>query len=209
MIDAPVAARPPWWERRAEKRVLGGTDAQAIIGVPKYRTLAAIYDELVLGRQEERTKEQLRALERGKREEPRVRAMYLEACSEQVILRPADLIIAHGQYDFATCSPDDITVGGRLVEYKTVNRWSPDWKGGPPLHYLAQVLWNLWVMDLQEADLWAAFGEDKKNPETGEWEFPIRNSYRHRIVRDAEMDRRFEVLGEHFWRVHIIGRRRP
>lgn len=185
---------------RGERR-LGGTDAAGLLGLGKYSNPLKTYRRIVEGVVEKPNAK----MQRGTRYEPTVRDLYVKATDATLLVLPGKVMM-HPDFPWATCSPDAITDGEVLGELKTNNRWS-NWSryGVVPEDYVTQCLWNLWVLDMREAHLFAAFGTDDE--ETGE--FHITDTGMWRIERDPEMDAVFEDVGGRFWRQHIEARRPP
>lgn len=182
-------------------RRLGGTAAAKLLGVSPHGNPADVYAEVALGIETPTNA----AMERGKRYEQVVRQAYREAegvqCLEWVT---QPVVFEHDRFAWATCSPDDVTVGLRLVEYKTVNAWArASWDEAPPIQYTLQVLWSMWVGDLRDGHLYAAFGEDVGS------EFRIDGFRLYHFERDAEMERTFAEVGADFWARHVVARKPP
>jgi len=114
------------------------------------------------------TREQLAARMTGQLEpKPKSRAMargnFLEAgvadwLAEDKCLTYDETASAatyqHDEFDWATYNPDKITVGGELVEIKTVtdrateNGWGRAGTDRIPLYYAAQVMWGMGILQL-------------------------------------------------------------
>lgn len=183
------------------KRRIGGTAAAKLLGVSPYGNASDVYAEVALGIEVAPNA----AMNRGSAYEALVRQAYRAAegvqCMEWVT---QPVVLEHDRYAWATCSPDDVTVDLRLVEYKTVNSWArSSWDDAPPISYTLQVLWNMWVGDLRDGHLYAAFGEDVGS------EFRIDGFRLYRFERDAEMERTFAEVGGDFWARHVVARRPP
>lgn len=187
------------------ERRLGATDAAPLLGVGKYGTPLSVFERVVLGKQKKASRQMLR----GTRVEPEVRRRYQLATGaefQQFVSRP--LIVEHPTLEWATCSPDDVTVGDVLVEYKSASRWSKGWNP-VPVDYVMQVLYALWVTQLERAHLFVCFGADVKN-EAGEDDFLIgREEGPFLFTRDAELEAVFERVGGAFWRNHVLPRIPP
>lgn len=176
-------------------RRLGATDAAKLLGVSKYGGPLEVYERVVLGKQVKANKQMLR----GTREEPRVRAMYqVETGAEFMVWPQHPLVLEHDACPWATFSPDDITVDLRMCEYKTASVWAKGWSDGPPTDYVLQCQWGMWVANLKECDLFAAFGSDVGD------EFHVERTQCWRFTPDAELQALFAEVGEAFWRNHIL-----
>jgi len=188
------------------ERRLGASDAASLLEVGKYGDPLSVFGRVVLGKQKKPTKQMLR----GIRVEPEVRRRYQASTGAefmQFVSRP--LIVEHPTLEWATCSPDDITVDGTLCEYKSASRWAKGWESGPPLDYCMQCLWSLWVTGLERAHLFVCFGADVKD-ESGADDFLIgREEGPFLFTRDAELEATFEQVGGAFWRNHVVPRIPP
>lgn len=185
-------------------RRLGATDAAKLLGVSKYGGPLDVYRRIVEGVDAKVNKQ----MARGTKYEPEVRRRYVEATGAQLqvfVARP--LIVEHPAHHWATSSPDDITVDGVLAEYKTTSRWARGWGDGPPIDYVLQCQWSLWVTGLETAHLYAAFGEDGDKTRPGE--FFIETAHLYTLRRDAELCDIFADVGERFWRTCIEAKQPP
>lgn len=188
----------------ATERRLGATDAAKLLNVSKYGGPLDVFNRLVLGIDAKVNKQ----MQRGTKYEPEVRRRYVEATGaqlQQFVARP--FIVEHPMHAWATCSPDDITADGVLAEYKTTSRWAKGWSDGPPIDYVLQCQWSLWVTGLKRAHLYAAFGEDGDKTRPGE--FFIERCQLYELRRDDELCEIFAEVGERFWRTHIESRVAP
>lgn len=182
-------------------RRIGGTDISALLGLNPYRGPRSVYDRIVLGIQEPgnvRT-------QRGSREEPRIRSMWVE--STGAILEPHPGIIQHPAYDFATVSPDDLgELHGKraTIDYKSVSvwgrkKWGDDLTDAAPEHISCQLHWAMEVTGRDLGLIGAAFGEDLPDGS-----FDIRELCTYIIQRDDEISARLLGVAERFWNEHIL-----
>ena len=187
----------------ATERRIGATDCAKLLGVSKYGGPLDVYKRLVLGVDVKPN----RQMARGTRYEPEVRRRYVEETGAELQLWVAPVIIEHPQYTWATCSPDNITTDDTLVEFKTASRWAKGWSDAPPIDYVLQVQWSLWVAGLKSAHLYAAFGEDGDAAHEGE--FYIERCQLFTLRADAELQEIFAGVGGAFWRNHIEAKQPP
>lgn len=180
-------------------RRLGATDAARLLGVSKYGNALDVYRRVVEGRAAKPN----RQMQRGTREEPRVLRLYLEATGAELQQHVVPLILEHPQHAWATSSPDAVTVEGVLVELKTASVWAKGWVDGPPVDYVLQCAWSMWVGDFPECHLFAAFGSDVGD------EFHVERTALYRLARDPDLEAEFIRVGEAFWRNHVVPRIPP
>lgn len=183
------------------ERRLGATDAAKLLGVSKYGNAADVYARVVLGIEAKPSK----PMARGIAYEPVVRVLYrAEKSCEFMRWVTSPVVLQHPTYEWATSSPDDVTTDGRLVDYKTVSRWAaPSWADGPPIDYVLQMLWGMWVGGFESCDLYAAFGDDIGD------EFRIDYCKTYEFRRDPELEAEFIEVGAAFWRDHVVPRVPP
>ncbi len=182
-------------------RRIGGTDISCLLGLNKYRDALDVYERIVLGRDEPPNERMLRGL----REEPRIRAMFVERMG--IELEPHPGVIRHPEHEFATVSPDDFATIERVpscCEYKSVSVWAAkaygdDGTDAAPDDYACQVHWSMAVANRPQAFLFAAFGEDV-TPE----QFDVKFTRLYRFQRDADIERRLLKAGEFFWNQHVL-----
>jgi len=182
-----------------QERRIGGTDAAQLLGLSKHGNARDVYERIVNCVNEPMNPR----MARGIAIEPEVRRRCLEANPGlSTLWTPEPWIVRHNSHDFATCSPDDVTDCGRLLEYKTASVFSAKRWGatsGVPSEYLVQVLWNLWVTQLRSAILYVAFGVDGDNGE-----FEITECRQYGVTRDEEMESTFADVGAKFWNENIL-----
>jgi predicted phage-related endonuclease len=177
-------------------RRLGATDAAKLLNVSKYGDALDVYRRVVEGR----TTKPNAQMARGTREEPRVLRMYVEATGAELQQFVMPVICEHPDHPFATSSPDAVTVDGVLVELKTASLWAKGWHDGPPIDYVLQVAWSLWVTGLKRAHLFCAFGSDVRGDVPS---FAIERTQLWSFSRDAELESEFAEVGGRFWREHV------
>lgn len=194
------------------QRRLGASDAAPLLGLSKYATTADVYARIVLGRKTKETPQ----MARGKKYEPEVRRRYIERTGAQMqIFASRPLIVQHPRLEWATVSPDDLTVDGLLCEYKTASRWAKGWvdpdtnEDTVPIDYVLQVAWGLWVTGLSRAHLYVLFGEDGKDAAGAPTFEPGREAGPFVFTRDAELEAAFEEVGAHFWTHHVLAKVPP
>ena len=183
-------------------RRIGATDAAPLLGVGKWANARDIYERIVNGVHAPENA----AMRRGTRAEPAVRARYAAESGATMMVLPGK-VFAHDVHEWATCSPDDISLDldgrpSRLVEYKTASRWV-GWGEEPPADYVLQCQWGLWVLGLDLAVLYVSFGEDVgdewRTTGIGQWLFHA----------DAELQATFLEVGGAFWRSHVLTKTPP
>lgn len=136
------------------RRVLGGTDAAAILGLSPWRTPYQVWLEKT-GRLEPQPPNN--DMRRGTDLEPLVAKMYAERTGAR--LRQAKKL-RHHKYPQLGGHPDrwaQINGGRRLVELKTTlwfdRHWGPDGSDQVPAHYAAQCIHYAAVSGTREIDL--------------------------------------------------------
>ena len=177
-------------------RRLGATDAAKLLGVSRYGDALDVYRRLVEGR----TLKPNKQMQRGTREEPRVLRMYQEATGAELQQHVMPLICEHPEHHWATSSPDAVTTDGTLVELKTASVWAKGWADGPPVDYVLQVAWSLWVTGLERGHLFVALGSDRD----GGTRFDVERTALYRFTRDAELEAEFARVGHEFWTRHVV-----
>lgn len=183
-------------------RRIGGSDISALMDCNPYRDSLDVFNRIVLGFDQPSSPR----MERGNREEPRVRGMYVERTGAK--LEPHPGIIQSKRYEFATISPDDIaTVDGERIclEYKTVSiwtakSWGDDGSDMVPQHYALQAYWSLAVNEIQRGHLFAAFGEDLSD---GSFDIKFCRLY-PLFVRDLDIEAAMYARADAFWRNHVL-----
>ena len=140
---------PQWLEER--RRVIGGSDVAAIMGMNPWKTAYRVYQEK---RKEVEDWQGNQATDWGKRMEPALRQWYSDVTGRPV--RLPDKIIVSGKYPFMGASLDGYTDDGRIVEIKTA-RSGKDW-GEPgtnqiPDYYAVQVHHYMTITGFQVADI--------------------------------------------------------
>ena len=187
--------------KTTKDRRVGATDAAPLLGLGKWANARDVYERIVHNvRRPENA-----AMRRGTKAEPLVRSLYREAHPEvelmAVVVRP--FILEHPDYVWATYSPDDLG-DGLAVEYKTASRWVR-WGGTPPVDYVLQCQWGMWVAGVSRAHLFVSFGEE--DAPGGEW--VTHSTALWDFTADAELQAEFARVGAHFWEFHVEGRRPP
>lgn len=192
------------------ERLISGTRIGKILGVSPYGNARDIFEEIVNGISDPPNI----YTERGNAMEPIIRSLY---CARSgAVPQPKLTIVAHPDWHWATCSPDDIvSIDGRLVvpDYKSASIWTKRNYGQEmtdqvPMHYLTQVAWNTWVCGAQAGELFVAFGEDDKD-ESGQPTFQIKFTRRYVIERDKDLENMMFEAAKQFWDNHIVPKVAP
>lgn len=129
-------------------------------------------------------------MRRGLDAEPRLRKAYVEAYGAVLCERPEKWIVQHPTLQWATVSPDDATVDGVLVEYKSTSVFARHKYGDaesdevPPL-YALQVQWGMEILNLDTCHLFVGFGRDFED--NGEHKFLYEETRRFVVPRDREL----------------------
>jgi putative phage-type endonuclease len=141
--------REEWLQIR--KTGLGGSDAPAALGISKWKTPYALWQEK---RGEAAPVPENWSMRWGTTIEPLLRQHYADITGREVFM--AESIVRHPKYEWMICTPDGGTADQRLIEIKT-SRSSEGW-GEPgtdqiPQAYLIQVQHSLCVTALPVADV--------------------------------------------------------
>lgn len=186
-------------------RCIGATDIAKILGVSVYGKARDVFARVVLGDEVKRNK----AMGRGNREEPGIRARYIAETGAEMLWSDYDKphIFRHpsGRFWFCTYSPDDITTEGLVVDYKSASVWNKKWKSGPPIDYVLQMQWAMLVTGASSAVLYCLFGEDKNNFS----EFLPSHTELFSFERDEQLIVDCRDAAELFWKRHIETRVEP
>lgn len=135
---------------------IGGSDAAAILGLSKWKTPLAVWQEK---RGEVAPQDDNEAMLWGRVLEPVIRQQYAERTGRTV--RIPDTLIRHGSRDWMIANLDGMTDDGRVVEIKT-SRVAAGW-GEPgtdevPQEYLLQVQHYMAVTGFAVADIAVLIG---------------------------------------------------
>jgi len=149
-LGNPEVESPEWYALRAG--TIGGSSIAAVMGWSPWQTRAGL-GELIAAKSFDNVKLS-RAMRRGQILEPAI-AAWLAEDKGLTYDEDASLgIYAHDDFDWATYSPDKITVGGELVEIKTVtdraeaNGWGRAGTDKIPIYYAAQCMWGMGLLRL-------------------------------------------------------------
>lgn len=169
------------------RNFVGGSDIAKIIGVSKFGTTYELYLEK---RGEIPPKQQeAKVLQRGKRLEPAIVAMYMDE-TDSAVTYPGRLIIGdepwkRGSFD-AERTEERIGVEAKSVsEYVPRHEWGPAGSDDVPKDYLAQTLWYLGLSKWDRFDVAALLGAD---------DFRI-----YPIYPDLELFQAMEAQAREFW----------
>lgn len=141
--------RDAWLKER--RTGLGGSDAPAALGLSRWKTPYALWQEK---RGEIIETPDNWAMRWGRTMEPELRQHYADITGREVFM--AESIVRHPKHEWMFCTPDGGTADKRLIEIKTAR--STDGWGEPgsdqiPQAYLIQVQHSLCVTALPVADV--------------------------------------------------------
>lgn len=188
-------------------RKIGGTDIACLFHLNRYgRGPRAVYERIVEGKDTESNP----AMERGMREEPRIRQLFVERTG--LVLEPHPGIIESPDYEFAIVSPDDFThdAGEPLtLEYKSVSiwsakKWGDDSTDALPEDYAMQLHWAMAITKRPAGRLFAAFGEDLEGGI-----FDIKFTRLYYLRRDPDIESALLRRAAWFWENHIVKKVSP
>jgi len=133
------------------RKLIGGSDVAAILGLSPFRTAYQVYQEK---RKEVEDWKGNEATDWGSRLEPVIRQWYSDTTGRSV--KVPDKLLVHPKYPFMGASLDGFTDDGRVVEIKTA-RSGKDW-GEPgtnqiPDYYAVQVHHYMTITGFQVADI--------------------------------------------------------
>lgn len=133
------------------RKLIGGSDVAAILGLSPFRTAYQVYQEK---RKEVEDWKGNEATDWGSRLEPAIRQWYSDTTGRSV--KVPDKLLVHPKYPFMGASLDGFTDDGRVVEIKTA-RSGKDW-GEPgtnqiPDYYAVQVHHYMTITGFQVADI--------------------------------------------------------
>lgn len=186
------------------KRKLGATDLAALFRLNPWSTQLDVWERIVNGKESESTP----AMERGKRMEPVLRALYASETGAQVEPRDYEQswVIHSDSYGFACCSPDDFAVSGdgRLVtvDYKSANIWTAKKWGYPPDglpdQYLIQLAWQMAIGSKDHAELFVGFGVDESDGS-----FTLKSTRLYKVERDLELESKMLERAAWWWATYV------
>lgn len=191
----------------APQHRIGGTQIAKILGMSKYGGPRAAYDYIVHDKQQKASK----LMDRGSREEPRVREMFVKETGAVLLPYPGRDVV-NQKYAYASISPDDFALlrgADFTIDYKTVSIWAQHQWGeaidAVPVHYALQLRWAMMVTEKPKAALYAAFGEDLDDFS----KFAIRTCRLYELERDLEIEAAMQTMAERFWVDHVLANNRP
>jgi putative phage-type endonuclease len=149
--------RDAWLKER--RSGIGGSDAPAALGLSKWKTPYALWQEK---RGEAADTPDNWAMRWGRTMEPELRQHYADITGREVFV--ADGIVRHPKHEWMFCTPDGGTGDGRLIEIKTARTtegWGEPGTDQIPQAYLIQVQHSLCVTALPIADvLLGTYGQE-------------------------------------------------
>lgn len=145
-MSAVLATIPD--EQHDRQKLLGGSDAAAILGISPWRTPLQVYLDKVEPRSLELDHNKARIFARGKRMEPYV--VDLLAAEEGLTIVGRGNRYRDPELPFLAAEIDAETHDGRNVEIKTVSpfkafEWGEEQTDSIPVHYTAQAMHGLMV----------------------------------------------------------------
>lgn len=186
-------------------RGIGATDVAKVLGVSVYGKARDVFARMMDGTELKRNK----AMDRGNREEPKIRERYVLETGAKMLWsdysKPHIFRHPSERYWYCTCSPDDITAEGFVVDYKSASIWNKKWKNGPPIDYVLQLQWAMFVTGATKSALYAAFGQDSKDYS----EFSLSHTELFEFERDDQLIADAANACELFWKNHVETRIEP
>ena len=186
---------PRWHEVR--KLGFGGSEIATLAGQNPWDTPYALIARK-LGYLPD--KEETNPMRFGKKLEPVVAQWFGEENPEYKV-RKVNAVLQHPKYPFALASLDRLAVRPKVdesvLECKTTSeRYLSEWKEGVPSYYQLQVLWYLFVTNLDQAFIAALVGREyiqhaiQKDPEIEDYLIEIAAQYwellQHRELPDPD-----------------------
>lgn len=176
-------------EVELRRRGLGASEIAAILGVNPWRSALDVY----LSKTGRKTERSSARTDLGHRIEPVIRDWYIDRqgeCSWEV---PTTLV--HPELPWAMATPDCLLHLGerqKLAEFKMVgHRIRPHWTSGVPGYVVTQVLWQMFVTGIHDADVAVWFGLEEDDQDV----IPVRY--------DAALVEEIRIVAEHFWHYHV------
>lgn len=147
---------------RDRSTYIGGSDIAKILGVSKFGTA---YELFLEKRGEIGAKpEQLKVLNRGKRLEPAIVAMYADETGATVTYPGRQLTGAEpwmaGSFDAERHDEPCIIEAKSVSEFIPRSEWGPAGSDDVPKDYLAQAMWYMGIANVQRCDIAALLGAD-------------------------------------------------
>ena len=162
---------------------IGASEIAAIAGLNPY---ASPWD--VWARKTGRMPEVTAPMEWGLRLEPAIRQAYVDHTGNTVAVPPSSLF--HREAPWARATPDGFVLDGdrrvAVVQTKNVGTWvERQWNEAPPAYVQLQEQWELYVTELERADVAALIGGS---------DFRI-----YTVHRDDTVIADLVTIGEEFW----------
>lgn len=133
------------------RKLIGGSDVAAILGLSPFRTAYQVYQEK---RKEVEDWKGNEATDWGSRLEPAIRQWYSDTTGRSV--KVPDKLLVHPKYPFMGASLDGFTDDGRVVEIKTARsgkNWGEPETNQIPDYYAVQVHHYMTITGFQVADI--------------------------------------------------------
>lgn len=133
------------------RKLIGGSDVAAILGLSPFRTAYQVYQEK---RKEVEDWKGNEATDWGSRLEPAIRQWYSDTTGRSV--KVPDKLLVHPKYPFMGASLDGFTDDGRVVEIKTARsgkNWGEPETNQIPDYYAVQVHHYMTITGFHVADI--------------------------------------------------------
>ena len=192
------ATQEEWLEAR--QTGLGGSDVTSALGMSRYRSPYEVWRERCDENYVVDTAVPSEAAALGHALEPWLVEQAAQVLDVRVHQTP-DRSYGHVEHTWRRCSPDAVTVDGRLVECKTAGIAAgfgtpPGWGPGElPLAYELQVRWSMHVMDARAAEVIALVANKGL----------IRRTVQRDLVLEAELVHQVSQ----WWKTHVEGKTKP
>ena len=185
------------------RRLIGGSDASALVGLNPYKTNIELWMEKT-GRKTAPDISNEEFVKFGHDAEPHLRELFALDHPQYDVLYVENNMFTNDKYPFAHASLDgcvtDRETGRRgVLEIKTTNilqsMQREKWNDRIPDNYYCQILWYLMVTEYDFAILKARLRSD--------WPDGIRVQIKHYLIERSEVEEDIEELrkaGEKFWK---------
>lgn len=180
--------------KRARSQGIGGSEIGAICGVSNYATARTVYLRKTMQYDEDFSDEMKQRMEWGHLLEPIVADKYSAETGKKVAVSPATL--RHKDHPWAIANVDRFIVDEEgkpigILECKTTDarNWA-DWDSGePPLYYIYQLQWYMWITGLKFGALACLVGGNK--------------FYYLEMYANDDIINSMYMLGDVFWNYHV------
>lgn len=175
-------------EQHDRRKLIGGSDVAAILGISPWKTPLDVYLDKIQPRSEKPDQNKARVYSRGKRMEPYVVDLLAEESGAKIVRRGQRY--RDPEFDFMAAEIDAETDRYENVEIKTVSpfkakEWGEEQSDEVPVHYTAQVMHGLMVTGRSTCIFGVLIGAD---------DFRI-----YRVLRDEETIAAMRAKEVEFW----------